>query len=85
MMSAKVSGMSVLTVTNVPDEVVAELERRAAEHGVSVEDEIRRVLEEQTTRADAEAFKAHLLTLEDTVEDFEVPPRSPDPGRAIAF
>ena len=80
--------MSVLTVTDVPDEVVAELERRAAAHGVSVEDEARCVLEEQTApanRANAEAFKAHLLSMTDTVEDFEIPPRSKDPGRSVEF
>ena len=36
--------MSVLTKTDVPDETVAELKRRAAAHGVSVDDEARRVL-----------------------------------------
>ncbi len=80
--------MSVLTVTDVPDEIVAELRRRAFEHGVSVEDEVRRVLEEQTAhsnRANAEDFKAHLLSLADTVEDFEIPPRSKEPGRTIKF
>lgn len=80
--------MSVLTVTDVPDEVIAELARCAAVHGVSVEEEVRRVLEEQTAganRANAEDFKAHLLSLADTVEDFEIPPRSKDTGRAVEF
>jgi plasmid stability protein len=62
--------MSVLTITDVPDETVAELERRAAAHGVSVEDEARRVLEEQTARSNAESFKAHLLAMPDVGEDW---------------
>ena len=66
--------MSILTVTDVPDEVVAELQRRAAAHGVSVVDEARRALEEQTARANranAEGFKAHLLAENNVVDDAE--------------
>ena len=62
--------MSILTVTDVPDEVVAELERRAAAHGVSVVDEARRLLQEQTARTNAEGFKAHLLAMPDVGEDW---------------
>ena len=68
--------MSVLTVTYVLDEVVADLQRRAAEHGVSVEDEARGVLHEVLPASEAEAFKAHLLSLDGTAEDFEVPSRA---------
>ena len=68
--------MSVLTVTDVPDEIVAELRRRATEHGVSVEEEARGVLREAMPPSEAEAFKAHLLSLDGTAEDFEVPPRA---------
>jgi plasmid stability protein len=68
--------MSVLTVTDVPDEVVAELQRRAAEHGVSMEDEARQVLRKAVPVTEAEGFKAHLLSLEGTAEDFEVPQRA---------
>ena len=62
--------MSTLTVTDVPDEVVAELQRRAAAHGVSVADEARRLLQEQTARTNAEGFKAHLLAMPDVGEDW---------------
>ena len=62
--------MSILTVTDVPDQVVVELQRLATEHGVSVVDEARRLLQEQTTRSNAEAFKAHLLAMPDVGEDW---------------
>ena len=68
--------MSVLTVTDVPDEVVAELQRLAVEHGVSVEEEARGVLRDALPVSEAEAFKIHLLSLDGTAEDFEVPPRA---------
>ena len=68
--------MSVLTVTDVPDEIVAELQRRAAERGVSVEEEARGVLRDALPLSEAEGFKAHLLSLDGTVEDFEVPGRA---------
>ena len=66
---ASYAAMSVLTVTNVPDEVLAELERLATAHGVSVEDEVRRVLTAAVpmTKApamnegEAKSFKEHLL------------------------
>jgi plasmid stability protein len=38
--------MSVLTVSDVPDEVAAELQRRAAAHGVSEKEELLRILEQ---------------------------------------
>ena len=68
--------MSVLTVTDVPDEIVAELQRRATAHGQSVEDEARGLLREVLPVSEAEGFKAHLLSLDGTAEDFDVPGRA---------
>jgi plasmid stability protein len=68
--------MSVLTVTDVTDEIVAELERRAAVHGVSVEEEARGVLRDALPASEAEGFKAHLLSLEGTSENLELPGRA---------
>ena len=70
--------MSVLTVTNVPDEIVAELERLALKHGVSVEDEARVFLSRILQSPEAEeledkgpkTFKEHLLSMPDVGEDW---------------
>lgn len=62
------SAMSVLTITDVPDEIVAELARRAAVHGGSLEDEARRVLARTVpslpkfTTEENQAFAQHLMS-----------------------
>ena len=69
--------MSVLTITDVPDETVAELTRRAAAHGVCVEDEARRVLkaavpnamDPDASKREAEGFKQHLLNFPFVADD----------------
>ena len=76
--------MSILTVTDVPDEIVAKLQRRAAAHGQSVEEEARQVLQDSLALDDAEGFKAHLLSTEFTIEDdLPLPPRTLWPPRDI--
>lgn len=77
--------MKVLTVTDVSDETVAELARRAAARGVSVEDEARRVLEKTVPMSEAESFKAHLLSEEYLVDDLPIPPREKWPERDLDF
>ncbi len=63
--------MMQLTVTNVEDQVVAALERRAGEHGVSTEEEHRRILEKALAgKFDGLSFKDFLLTIPDVGEDW---------------
>jgi len=45
--------MTTLTIRNVPDHVHKGLRLRAAENGRSVEEEVRRILAEQTTAIEA--------------------------------
>ena len=60
-----------LTVTNVEDQVVAALERRAAEHGVSMEEEHRRILAKALAgKSGGMSFKDFLLTIPDVGEDW---------------
>lgn len=75
--------MSVLTVTDVPDEIVAELRRRAVAHGLTMEDEVRQVLRDSVVPDNADGFKAHLLSLEYVVDDLPLPPRAVWPQRDI--
>ena len=69
--------MSVLTVTDVPDEIVAELQRRAAARGVSVEDEARKILRAAVpglptfSAEESRAFKEHLLSFPEISEEDE--------------
>ena len=63
--------MMQLTVTNVEDQVVAALERRAAEHGVSMEEEHRRILAKALAgKSGGMSFKDFLLTIPDVGEDW---------------
>ena len=63
--------MTHLTVTNVEDQIVVELERRAAEHGVTAEDEHRRILSEALARRFGKLpFKEFLLAMPDVGEDW---------------
>ena len=63
--------MMQLTVTNIEDQVVAALERRAAEHGVSTEEEHRRILAKALAgKSGGMSFKDFLLTIPDVGEDW---------------
>lgn len=63
--------MSQLLVRKVPDSLVKRLKRRAAEHGVSVEEEHRRILRQalEERAPDGTDFIHHLLSPEGRVED----------------
>ena len=64
--------MAQLLVRNIPDAVVKALKLRAAEHGVSAEEEHRRILAEQLRTAGQVAsydFKDHLAALSDVEDD----------------
>ena len=63
--------MMQLTVTNIEDQVVAALPRRAAEHGVSTEEEHRRILAKALAgKSGGMSFKDFLLTIPDVGEDW---------------
>ena len=63
--------MMQLTVTNIDDQVVAALERRAAEHGVSTEEEHRRILAKALAgKSGGMSFKDFLLTIPNVGEDW---------------
>ena len=47
--------MADLTIRNLDDEIVRQLRLRAADHGRSMEDEVRRILREAVGRAPAPA------------------------------
>jgi plasmid stability protein len=69
--------MAQLLVRNIDDLVVARLRRRAAEHGVSAEEEHRRILRHVLLRAGGatRTLKDHLAAMPDVGEDslFERP------------
>jgi plasmid stability protein len=53
--------MAQLLVRNIPDEVAKSLKKRAAEHGVSAEEEHRRILQAALAPAGDEAAKKNTL------------------------
>jgi antitoxin FitA len=64
--------MAQLLVRNISESLVRSLKLRAAEHGVSTEEEHRRILAEKLGAADKAApydFKAHLSALSEVEED----------------
>jgi len=67
--------MAQLLVRNVPDELAKKLKIRAAEHGVSAEEEHRRILREALAEAEVEAGKPtlfdHIRELGRIAPDFE--------------
>jgi antitoxin FitA len=79
--------MSQLIVRNIPESLVSKLRRRAAENGVSAEEQHRRILRESLEggTGTTKSFKDHLLSLEDTVEDFAPTPRSKSNRRLPQF
>lgn len=56
-----ISDMAQLLVRNIPDEVAKSLKKRAAEHGVSAEEEHRRILQAALAPAVDEAANKNTL------------------------
>jgi plasmid stability protein len=61
------SGMAQLLVRNIPDDVARSLKKRAAEHGVSAEEEHRRIL--QAALAPTAGETSNKLTLFDHIRE----------------
>ncbi len=55
------------------------------EHGVSAEEEHRRILCENLEETGPKTFKEHLLSMENTVDDFELPKRGKSNRRIPSF
>jgi plasmid stability protein len=65
--------MGALTIRNLDDAILAAIKRRAGEHGVSVEEEVRRLLasaytEDSQNREKAWALRQLRKTLHDSIE-----------------
>jgi plasmid stability protein len=70
--------MAELLVRHVDARLVSELEHRALQHGVSVEEEHRRILREVLVTAKTRpSFKEHLLSMPDVGEDWMFDRRDP--------
>lgn len=68
--------MSQLLVRNIPESLVKKLKRRAVEHGVSAEEEHRRILSEALLHADEKGTQPytlfdHIRKLGEIAPDFE--------------
>jgi len=63
--------MAQLIVRSIEEKVVAQLRQRAARHGVSMEEEHRRILREVLSRRGAtrRSFKDHLTSMPDAGDD----------------
>ena len=79
--------MSVLTVSNVPDNVVAQLLKRAVARGVSAEEEHRRLLRETLAASPSGTPSAieHLLSPEGRVDELPIPHRHRSTHRDVIF
>lgn len=55
--------MAQLLVRNIPEELVRSLKLRAAEHGVSTEEEHRRILAQAMAEADKDTNKSRIMRL----------------------
>lgn len=69
-------GMTQLLVRNIPDSLAKQLKRRAVEHGVSAEEEHRRILHEALAQPAAKNKQAytmfdHFRKLGEIAPDFE--------------
>ncbi|CAD85493.1 MAG TPA: plasmid stabilization protein [Nitrosomonas europaea] len=71
--------MATLTIRNVDDVTKRLLRIRAAQHGVSMEEEVRRILRQELSRAGSSQFPfgQHLLSrfAESTSKEFALPAR----------
>lgn len=61
--------MAQLIVRNLEETVVRRLKKRAGEHGVSMEEEHRRILREALGSEKARSFKEFLLSMPDIGDD----------------
>lgn len=76
--------MAKLTVTNVDDEIVQELEQRAARNGHSAEEEHRQILRDAlVVSRSASSIKELLMAMPDVGEDLDFE-RIQDLGRDVA-
>ena len=73
--------MGQLIVRNLDDDLVHRLKERAAAHGISAEEEHRRILRD-ALRPDDRSFLDHLLSMPDVGEDWMFERRK-DPPRDI--
>ena len=75
--------MAQLLVRNVDDELVRKLKARAGRHGVSVEEEHRRILRDALSASPKKlSFKEHLLSMPNVGDD-SVFERPRDLGREV--
>lgn len=76
--------MPQLLVRNIEEKIVQKLKKRAGEHGVSVEEEHRRILREALSGKTGKrvSFKEYLLQMPDAGDD-ELFARQPDNGRSV--
>jgi plasmid stability protein len=80
--------MAQLLVRNIESSLVKELKRRAAERGVSAEEEHRRILTSALLEDSDEfnrSFAAHLLSREETVDELPLRPRRQSTHRRVKF
>jgi plasmid stability protein len=73
--------MGTLTIRNLDDRVKQELRKRAAEHGVSMEEEARTILRDAVTTGDRSASSESMMGALDRLKakygaiELEIPPR----------
>lgn len=72
--------MATLTIRNVDDRVKHELRKRAAEHGVSMEQEVRRILTETIDGRDRSNRKP---TVDELLAKYSRPPAEPFDQKAF--
>ena len=80
--------MAQLLVRDLPTTLVKHLKERAAQNGVSSEEEHRRILKSALGDDDAaknRAFVAHLLSAEGRGDDLPVRPRKVSAHRRVKF
>ena len=70
--------MATITVRNVEDDVKERLKEQAAEKGVSMEAEVRRILKDSVREKSAWEAIQEALGPDWKGVDFELPPRIPD-------
>jgi antitoxin FitA len=82
-----VSGMAAISIRNLDDWVVERIRVRAAEHGHSMEAEVRSILVDAARESGTEyglGDRIHAL-FEGIGDDFEIPARRKDLPRAAEF
>jgi plasmid stability protein len=69
--------MASLSVRKIDDEVVERLKARAAAHGVSTEEEVRRILRDAVTTPERLGELARRLFGSEHGVELDIPPRQP--------